>query len=274
MDLKSLVSRMLRYSRSCVVTFDEREGRLADLLKDNSFTLHPEPIEAVVCVFDIEGFTAFCGLDDAPRRVAPLLKATFNLVDFALSSEDEEDREYLSFQGVAPMHIKFLGDGGLIIWKCPTASGLATEFYLKLLHALYQARTLYRHESSELAGEIGIPKIPESLRVGVAMGQVLQMKCGPSGLEEYIGVPINLASRLECYCRDLGFLASGRDLKTRDLDDSGFIRVKTKSEPRGFFTTEFVVADELDFSRLKEKALKKLFNLDDYDADPESLAAL
>lgn len=243
------------------------------MLKDNSFTLHPEPIEAVVCIFDIEGFTAFCGLDDASRRVAPLLKSTFDVVDFALSTDDDEDREYLSFQGVAPIHIKFLGDGGLIIWKCPTGSGLATQFYLKLLHALYQARTQYRHESSELAEEIGIPKIPESLRVGLAMGQVLQMKCGPSGLEEYIGVPINLASRLECYCRDLGFLASGRDLKNRDLDDSGFIRVKTKSEPRGFFTTEFVVADELDFKRLTDRALKKLFNLDDYDAAPESLTA-
>jgi class 3 adenylate cyclase len=94
----------------------------------------------------------------------------------------------------------------------------------------------------------------------VAAGEVLRLDRASGGPPEFVGFPINLASRLQSYSRALGFLASARVGIPGDyLEDHGFVKVTAK-RIKGF-SSEILIADEHDLSNLSRNERRSLFEM-------------
>src|SRR5258708_32829117 len=93
-------------------------------------------------------------------------------------------------------------------------------------------------------------------------GLVLQggtiYELGRQSEKEYVGSCINLASRLQNYCPELGLIASARlELPKSELDDSGYMIVSAK-KIRGF-QTEKVIVDLEEYQKLPKSIRTELF---------------
>src|SRR5207249_2003782 len=99
---------------------------------------------------------------------------------------------------------------------------------------------------------------PRRIRFGVAAGSVYKLTYEDGSGTEYIGYAINLASRLQKYCRELGFIGSARvDLPRKFLKECSYIRVVAK-DLKGF-PREIVLVDEREFGALDEARKTMLF---------------
>jgi class 3 adenylate cyclase len=222
-------------------------------------SLPDRPFEAVACVIDLENFTGFCAREAATRYIPALLQETFELVGHCLNGHRGETSDTFEYGGNIPVYFKFLGDGALIVWRCPQDPVSATKFFIGVLNGLHQVRYLYRDHIPILRKQIGYNAIPNAVRVGVAKGRVYPLYHPRSSTLEYIGVPINLAARFQNYCGPLGFVASARGVSPQLTEGSNFIHVTTKFEIRGGDGLEEVIVDEFDYRNLKENEQAEYF---------------
>jgi hypothetical protein len=89
-------------------------------------------------------------------------------------------------------------------------------------------------------------------------GSVYELQTQDSAASEYIGFSINLASRLQKYCPELGFIASARlMLSDREIARHGFIKV-VATQLRGF-PDEIVLIDRVEYEALSEDIRNRLF---------------
>ena len=91
-----------------------------------------------------------------------------------------------------------------------------------------------------------------------ARGGISELTSDEQSAKEYIGVCINLASRLQRYCPDLGFIASAKvDLRDQVLERHGYKRVIAK-KIKGF-PKEVVIVDRQEYEQLDSDVRKALF---------------
>lgn len=110
---------------------------------------------------------------------------------------------------------------------------------------------------NQACGEIPVTNFPSKIRFGVARGGISELSCNGQATE-YIGVCINLASRLQHYCPDIGFIASARlDLRDQVLEKHGYQRVIAK-KIKGF-PKEVVIVDRKEYEGLDPSVRKALF---------------
>ena len=115
----------------------------------------------------------------------------------------------------------------------------------------------------EIDGIRGQPTIPQNVRFGIAFGKVHKLTNG-SDEGEFVGTPINLASRLQGYCRPLGLIASFRSLpeynmpSEEELNSHGFQILRVKAI-KGFFESEKVIVEIKAYEGLERDIRLNLF---------------
>ena len=128
-----------------------------------------------------------------------------------------------------------------------------------LVNSLYNFRQEFpKIVKDKCVDEVPIANIPTKIRFGIAAGKVYELEYPDSSNTECIGYCINLASRLESYCRDIGFIVSAKiELPNRILKENGYEKVlatKIKGSPE-----EIVFVDKDDYENLDIKTKKEDF---------------
>jgi len=208
-------------------------------------------------IFDLEGFSNFFSQPDVQEYVPQYLNIILEAIDVAINGGEsywhEKTRELPALP--QPIHSKFLGDGALYIWKYKDFeyNQLAT-----LVNRFYALRFNFSKILSRAAEVAPVIDIPKNIRFGIAAGSVYKLTYKNSNKEEFIGYSINLASRLQSYCRDIGFIISARlNIKSKDLEVNEYVK-KVAKNLKGF-PKEFVLIDRDDYKDLSEQLKSELF---------------
>jgi class 3 adenylate cyclase len=208
--------------------------------------------EAVVAVFDLTGFTAFCNQVDSylaiPRFLNDFLEWFFRNIREKITEEDFGDRSAV-WTGL-PVMVKFLGDGLILLWD---ARKMSEEQICRLAGALYTVCQAYRAEFYPQIST-AVNKPPSVLRCGVARGKVF----GIGNDKEYVGHCINNASRLS-HLGSLTFCFPHRGFQVREHMPAEYRRIFAPKSVsiRGVGENElvWVVKEEFDNLPLKNRAM-------------------
>lgn len=220
--------------------------------------------EAIVMIYDIASFSKFFNLPDVHRYVPTFINIvsdTISTIFFGGENYWYSDYEKKSYDPllISPIHEKFLGDGGLYLWTLPKGrKKFPSNFIVELCNSLYDLKNQFQKIIEKCRTEIPIYDLPEGIRFGLAKGTVYELTREGSNDKEYIGICINLASRLQNYCSGLGFIASARmDITEPDLKEFEYIKV-VATKIKGF-PKEIVVVDKTEFEKLSKETKENLF---------------
>lgn len=217
--------------------------------------------QAIVLIFDLDGFSKFFSHPDVNQYVPKLLNLILQEIDATIKGEnpywavdiDEEPMEIQPFPEL--IHSKFLGDGALYIWRY---DDFTEQQRLRLISTFWLLKLKYKRILQKATDEIPFPGIPKNIRFGIAAGTIHQLTYENSENEEYIGYSINLASRLQSYCRDIGFIVSGRlNISSADLEEGQYMKVVAK-KIKGF-PEEIVIIDQKEYEALDQNIKTDLF---------------
>lgn len=112
--------------------------------------------------------------------------------------------------------------------------------------------------NEQLRDEVQFDFLPPNIRIAIARGELLELTISENGQHEYSGYCINLASRLQSYCKELHFIASARVAPTRRiLAEYKYAKV-IATKLRGL-DREPVLVDLGDFQALSDAAKSRLF---------------
>lgn len=157
------------------ILFD-KYGDRDDTLPDIKFG---KPCEILAAIIDLRGFSSFC---EKPNIESPytcgLMFSFYQLVSQA-------------FYKYPPELIKYLGDGVLVVWETNFEDReVAIDICLEGVTELSSKWTIVRRSPQFSHGA------PEEVAIGISFGLASQLPC----TEDYIGRPINIASRLCSVC--------------------------------------------------------------------------
>lgn len=168
-------------------------------------TRYSEPVDSVAAIFDLEGFTSFCGQVDqhlvVPDYLGKLLKWLFS--EIAACFAKEYTPEGVILWGKFPFFSKFTGDGVLFLWD---TKGLGPASLGNIIVNIFRVCSAYTKEFYPRI-EKEFNKTPKKLRCGIARGEVISI----GGSKDFVGPCINLSSRLQ-KISDLSFAFSRRGL--------------------------------------------------------------
>jgi class 3 adenylate cyclase len=148
------------------------------------------------------------------------------------------------YRGIAePNHFKFQGDGALYVWE-----NLAPDKRVLLVQRLLGLRRGFakiRHNCASQIRPIAVivDALPAAIRFGLSWGPLVRLayKNNPENTAtarqyfEYVGYDVNLAARLEGYCKKdphkkgLGFVASHRvwsGIPVQSIRKNGLLRLR------------------------------------------------
>ncbi len=221
-------------------------------------------LNGLAIIYDISGFTAFFNRPDIHEYIPRYLNHISKCVEIMIFGGETfwrgEKKETRTPMLHLPVHRKFLGDGALYIWCAKKNSDLDTSFVVSLLNRLWNIQSQFKEITKACSSFIPFTELPPSLRFGVARGTVFELTYERTGGREYIGVCINLASRLQKYCPNLNFIASARvDLPEDKLEKYGYIKVVAK-QIKGF-PKEIVIIDKNEFNALAPDVVEALFEV-------------
>lgn len=222
--------------------------------------------EAVVVAFDLEGFSQFFTQQDVQLHAPDFL----NVVLDAFHAIFRPGRPYWIREGVEvenpiqnlpePTFVKFMGDGGLYIWIAPNEDEpIDAQFQAYLMNFVWLFKRSFPRVVERARKVVPLVTLPERIRFGITRGAVYGLK-RPGQLEpvDYIGFTINLAARLQSYCRELGFVASARVRIDPALAEQYDWQRVTATKLRGF-QPEIVYVDKHEYEALDEKIKTSLF---------------
>jgi hypothetical protein len=134
-----------------------------------------KPCEVLALVIDIRGFSLFCEQPDIESPyTCGLMSAFYNMVGRSL-------------QRFPPEMIKFMGDGVLAIWETtPADREIAVNIALTAALDLRDKWSIVKDSPHFTHGA------PEGIGSGICFGLASHLQIG----DDYIGRPINIASRL------------------------------------------------------------------------------
>lgn len=147
--------------------------------------------DSIAAVFDLEGFTRFCGQIE-PQLSVPLFLSRFldwllnRLKNEAIVKSHPEGSELFN---PLPFLVKFLGDGLLVLWDSTKMSNLVRR------NVLTNAQIICQSYSDEFLPSIEARVVdpPSALRCGLARGTLYSVGDG----NDYVGPCINMAARLQ-----------------------------------------------------------------------------
>ena len=215
---------------------------------------------ALVMIYDIKGFSAFFNQPDVHEYVPRFLNNISNVVATVIyGGKDYWTTSPTTLQPLqAPVHEKFLGDGGLFIWLSPNAKGFPTAFITNLCNRLWNIQGFFDNIRKKCAEDIPVYELPQGIRFGLARGTVYELTNRKTRQREYIGFCINLASRLQKYCSELAFIASARiGISDSVLSEYEYIKV-VATKLKGF-PKEIVIVDKNEYNNLSPEIRDELF---------------
>ena len=219
------------------------------------------PIKAVVLIADLEDFSRFFTQPDVHLYIPKLLNRIFGSLNICVYGGEAywiKDEPILDSL-IEPIYTKYLGDGALFIWRYGSGPGCLKELDVeRLINRLSLLQKGFQKVLATCVDEVPLSVLPPRIRFGVSAGSVYKLTYEKDDQEEYIGYAINLASRLQNYCRSIGFIASARlEIPEKTLQEAGYKKVVTKIL-RGF-PKEVVIVDAFDYGMLDSRERDKLF---------------
>ncbi len=219
------------------------------------------PKNAVALLYDLEGFSRFFNQPDVQDYVPTFL----NLVSAAMGVNLFGGEAYWAHNAtIVPLeievaHEKFTGDGALYILLPPAGSPDFPAGTLQhLCNRLWTLKNRFDAVVTRALEMVPVVEVPRKVRFGLSRGSVYELRTQGPTASEYIGFSINLASRLQKYCPELGFIASARlMLSDREIAEHGFMKV-VATQLRGF-ADEIVVIDRMEYEALSDDTRKRLF---------------
>ena len=250
-----------REIRTVKIGGKEKKVALLDNKKFNGFnpeilglgdiSLRSTQTEAIAAVFDLSGFTKFCGQVDPHLTVPEYLSRFLDWLfeDIRKGFVKKTHKEGKELWADLPFLAKFLGDGVLFLWDTEEMSPIAIS---NIVVTLYEMCRDYVADFYPRIKKVVVAP-PNILRCGVARGSVFSVGNG----EDYVAPCINVASRLQKLSL-LSFCVSRRGFDFTDnkslLED---FTVKSVSLP-GIGENELVWVLKNEFGGLPEKE-KELF---------------
>lgn len=216
----------------------------------------------VALIFDLEGFSKFFNQPDVHDYVPKFLNHVLDSMSLVFFGGDfywEDDCKNQPGLIQTPIHEKFLGDGALYIWT-PQSEGesFSNYFITVLVNRLWSLQMRFQEVVKKAADDVPVYDLPQRIRFGLARGTIYELAHRGSKNKEYIGFCINLASRLQKYCPELGFIASARiGLPESLLKKWGYTKV-IATQIKGF-PKEIVIVDQDEFDQLDGQIKSALF---------------
>lgn len=224
-------------------------------MMENTFSFDStasRPKHAFALVYDLEGFSRFFNQPDVHEYVPKFLNRVSEAVRRVIFGGDAYWTDYgnkLQPLSLQPTHEKFLGDGALYLWTEGPANKINPVFVGQLCNRLWDLKSTFGEIVQRATETSPVVDLPQRIRFGLARGTVYELRRKGSRQKEYIGFCINLASRLQKYCPDLGFIASARiRLPEATREKSGYTRVVAK-QIKGF-PKEIVIVDQAEYEGL------------------------
>lgn len=216
----------------------------------------------IALVFDLEGFSKFFCQPDIQDYVPIYLNRIFEAVSICIFGGQEvwaHNKELTPLSLPRPAQ-KFMGDGALFVWTQPEDGGdFSTPAIVNLVNRLWNLKKNFAEVTRSCHDKVPVADLPRRIRFGLARGTIYELTGAGTNATEHIGFCINLASRLQKYCPDLGIIASARVLiDAASLEKNGYIRVIAK-DLRGF-PREVVLVDREEFESLDDDVRLKLFD--------------
>jgi len=219
------------------------------------------PKNAVALLYDLEGFSRFFNQPDVQDYVPAFLNHVSAAMGVNLFGGVAYWAQNASIDPlkIEVAHEKFTGDGALYILLPPSGSSDFPVGTLQhLCNRLWTLKSRFDVVVKRALEMVPVVEVPRKVRFGLSRGSVYELPTPGTTTSEYIGFSINLASRLQKYCPELGFIASGR-LMLPDLDIArhGFLKV-VATQLRGF-PDEIVVIDRVEYEALSNDLRNRLF---------------
>jgi class 3 adenylate cyclase len=190
-------------------------------------------VSAVVLIYDIRGFTA------ASKKIA-----TADLGAFAAAAH----RTILDlFTERPPTFVKNLGDGHLLIWE--TEQTPDHDLLQFVVQTAQKARLAFpAFVAGRMAEEGGGSKLPTRVGIGVVAGEV-------SKSDDYYGVTVNLAARLQNMARPEGLALDTPTFESMAHRDAALARVfrKDRVHLKGLGSTLVWIDRPFCWSRVWQK---------------------
>lgn len=219
------------------------------------------PKNAVALLYDLEGFTRFFNQPDVQDYVPVFLNHISTAVGINLFGGRAYWANNVTIDPleVQVAHEKFMGDGALYILLPPEGTAdFSTNTLQHLCNRLWTLKSRFNEVVNRALEQVPVAEVPRNVRFGLCRGSVYELQGNANQATEYIGYGINLASRLQKYCPELGFIASARlKLPDRELARHGYLKV-VATQLRGF-PNEMVLVDREEYASLPEETRKGLF---------------
>lgn len=219
------------------------------------------PRNAVALLYDLEGFSRFFNQPDVQDYVPTFLNHVSGAIGVNLFGGEAY---WVNNTTIDPLklevaHEKFTGDGALYILLPPEgAADFPAGTLQHLCNRLWTLKSRFDVVVNRALETVPVVEVPRKVRFGLSRGSVYELQTQGMNASEYIGFSINLASRLQKYCPELGFIASARlMLSDRDIARHGFTKV-VATQLRGF-QDEIVLIDRVEYEALPEDIRQRLF---------------
>lgn len=220
------------------------------------------PKNALALMYDLEGFSRFFNQPDVQDYVPAFLNYVSEAIALCLFGgvfywmSDSKELNPLSFRVV---HEKFTGDGALyIILPAAGQSDFKISTLRTLCNRLWNLKKKFDVVVKKSLERVPVMEVPRRIRIGLTRGSVYELKKPNTTSREYIGFCINLASRLQIYCPNLGFIASARlMISDNELTKHGYRKV-IATKIKGF-PNELVIVDGDEYEDLPDDVREELF---------------
>jgi class 3 adenylate cyclase len=229
---------------------------------------------ALVVLCDLEGFTKMISdFRDIEPYVPKFFNRLFNTFDINFrggrSFWSNNDSDVLLGKLQDPIHVKFMGDGALYIWKRGSHDECLSDddmVYLISRIWIYQQNfdKIIRYCSENIP--LNFDKLPRRLRFGISAGQVYPLEnvsenSSNLSIVEYFGYTINLASRLQNYCEGLSFIMSSRVVIPPTIMRScQFVKLTPRDAIKGILD-ENIIVSQIDLDALDNTVKNQKFIL-------------
>ena len=212
-------------------------------------------VEALAAIFDLCGFTSFCGQVDpdlaVPEYLSRFLDWLFAEIKEGLVREKGENETVL--WASLPFLAKFLGDGVLFLWDTKNMGGPEV---CNVVTSLWEICGNYVGKFYPEIRRV-VTQPPNVLRCGVARGSVFSVGNG----DDYVGPCINIASRLQKVAK-LTFCVSRRgfDIENHMPEETAAKYVLKSTALRGIGDNELVWVRREEFENLQDEE-RNLFSI-------------
>ena len=220
-------------------------------------------VNALVLTTDLQGYTAFAAQPDADEYALEYLEFVNDCIGVVLRGGCPWWTTTKYYDGMPECTNNWLGDGNQMIWP---ETCFADINMMNLVNRLRDMSINFDRINLKYSNKRPGIMLPRKIRFGLAQGTTTiirpnksRWEYGNCGVIEWAGYACNFSAKLQCYCRDLSFLASARigGLHKVMLKDNYYTRIVATQLPG--MGPEIVFAYDVEYEALKPEVRDNLF---------------